>query len=119
MDNLQQLLQLSAKLYQKLNDTVKGNERDSYIEEINQLLDQRGKLIEILQKKEIQLNAQNKTHAMLIELDQGIRNRLDCVMQEVKNDLKNLQNSKKSEKQYINPYASIRVMDGMYYDKKK
>ena len=37
----------------------------------------------------------------------------------VKNDLKTLQVSKKSEQQYLNPYQNVRTMDGMYYDGKK
>ncbi|HEY4624082.1 MAG TPA: flagellar protein FliT, partial [Solibacillus sp.] len=32
--------------------------------------------------------------------------------------LKDLQNAKKNEKQYLNPYSSVQVMDGRYYDKK-
>ncbi|XQN53657.1 flagellar protein FliT, partial [Lysinibacillus capsici] len=33
-------------------------------------------------------------------------------------DMANLQKTKKSEQQYYNPYSNVRVMDGMYYDKK-
>lgn len=40
-------------------------------------------------------------------------------MEVIKMDMKNLQKTKKHEKQYVNPYANVQVMDGMYYDKKK
>ncbi|MEL3960246.1 flagellar protein FliT [Lysinibacillus endophyticus] len=119
MDNLQQLLQLSAKLYKYLENVPRGEQRDQFIQEVERQLDERGKLIVLLDKKEFQLNSQNKIHSMLIELDKGIRERLDIVMEEIKKDMKNLQSAKKNEKQYLNPYASVRVMDGMYYDKKK
>lgn len=118
MDNLQQLLQLSAKLYKYLENVPRGEQRDQFIQEVERQLDERGKLIVLLDKKEFQLNSQNKIHSMLIELDKGIRERLDIVMEEIKKDMKNLQSAKKNEKQYLNPYASVRVMDGMYYDKK-
>lgn len=119
MDNQQLLLQLSAKLLQSMESIPKGDERDAFIEDINRQLDERGKVLELLKEDRIQLNSENKTHAMLIELDKGIRERLDAIMQEVKLDMKNLQTAKKNEKQYSNPYSSVRVMDGMYYDKKK
>ncbi|NLY80598.1 MAG: flagellar protein FliT [Lysinibacillus sp.] len=119
MDLTNQLLQVSAKLYQLLSDIPKGDERDSYIESINKLLDERGEVIKALQTEGFQINPEIKTHSTLIQLDKGIRNRLQLVMDEVKKDLKDLQNVKKHERQYMNPYESVRVMDGMYYDKKK
>lgn len=119
MDRTKDLLQVSAKLYQLLTSVPKGEERGQYIDNINNLLDERGKIIESLQNENIQLNQELKSHAMLIELDQGIRERLEIVMDVIKKDMKNLQNAKKNEQQYMNPYSSVRVMDGMYYDKKQ
>ena len=119
MDKEQLLLQLSAKLFQSMESIPKGEERDEFIQDINRQLDERGKVLELLQEESIQMDPENKTHAMLLELDKGICERLDKVMQEVKLDMKNLQTAKKNEKQYSNPYSSVRVMDGMYYDKKK
>lgn len=119
MDNQQKLLQLSAKLYQFLEDVPKGEQRDKFLQEVDRLLDERGKVIVLLNQEGVRFDSQNKIHNMLIELDKGIRERLDFVMEEVKKDLKILQSAKKNEKQYSNPYSSVRVMDGMYYDKKK
>lgn len=119
MDNQQLLLQISAKLFQYLETIPKGDTRDIFTEEINRQLDERGRVLELLQEEGFKIEPGNQVHATLIELDKGIRERLEVVMQEVKQDMKNLQTAKKNEKQYSNPYASVRVMDGMYYDKKK
>ncbi|RKQ12841.1 flagellar protein FliT [Ureibacillus endophyticus] len=119
MDNEQKLLQLSAKLYKFLESIPKGEKRDEFIQEADRQLDERGKIIELLGQDGFQLNPQNKVHLMLIELDKGILERLDTLKEEIKKDMKILQSSKKNEKQYLNPYSSVRVMDGMYYDKKK
>lgn len=119
MNNQQQLLQLSAKLYQLLEDVPKGEEREAFLEEIDRLLEERGQVLEALRDENDQFDQENKVHGMLVELDKGIRERLDLVMQAVKKDMKNLQTSKQKEKQYINPYSSVRVIDGKYYDKKK
>ncbi|MBD8031479.1 MULTISPECIES: flagellar protein FliT [Solibacillus] len=118
MDNIQQLLQVSAKLYQHLASLPEEEKRDEYIEKINSLLDERGLIMEHLLLNHFVLDINNKSHAMLAELDKGIRERLNKVMKVIQNDLKGLQNAKKHEQQYMNPYANVQVMDGRYYDKK-
>lgn len=118
MEMVQQLLQVSAKLYQHLTDLHAEDQRDEYIEKIHALLDERGILIEKLQAEKFTVDTTNKSHSTLVQLDKGIRERLDKVMKSIQSDLKDLQNAKKNEKQYMNPYASVQVMDGRYYDKK-
>lgn len=116
----QQLLQISAKVYQQLDKMPPAvEERDAYLSELDRLLDERGQLLELIQAQQIQLDATSKNKEMLVELDKGIRERLVAVMNLVKNDLKTVQVAKKKEEQYINPYASVHVMDGKYYDQKK
>ena len=116
---IHKLLQVSAKLFEQLSSIPKSEERDAYIEEIDSKLEQRGVIIAELQQLGFQMDSSNKLHNTLAELDKGIRERLNKVLTEIKLDLKELQNSKKNEMQYANPYADVRVMDGMYYDKKK
>lgn len=118
MEMTQQVLQVSAKLYQHLTTLPKEEQRDEYIEKINALLDERGILIETMQQDGFRIDLNDKSHIMLAELDKGIRERLSNVMKSIQEDLKDLQNAKKNEKQYLNPYASVQVMDGRYYDKK-
>lgn len=115
----QKLLQVSAKLFEQLSTVPKSEERDTYIEDIQQKLDQRGIIIDELRTLGFTMDTSNKLHVTLAELDKGIRERLNNVLLAVKTDLKELQNSKKHEQQYANPYADVRTMDGMYYDKKK
>ena len=114
-----QLLQISANLYKILGEIPHGEERDTFIEKINDMLDKRGILIENIQQEGFNYDDQNRIHHTLFELDNGIKERLAAVMNVVKIDMNNLQKTKKSEDQYFNPYANVRVMDGMYYDKKK
>lgn len=116
----QQLLQISARLYQKLDNLPSEvDERDAYLVGIDQLLDERGQLLESLQVQQIRLDASSKYKEMLVELDKGIQERLRLLMNVVKSDLKTVQVAKTKEEQYINPYSSVHVMDGRYYDQKK
>lgn len=118
MQQINQLLQTSASLFKYLGDIPKGEEREDYIETINSMLDKRGTLIEEFMREGFRFDEQNRVHRTLLELDNGIKQRLAVVMEAVKQDMANLQKTKKSEEQYFNPYANVRVMDGMYYDKK-
>lgn len=119
MNELQEVLQISAKLYTLLDEKKASEDREAFIEELDSLLDERNEKITALKNVGFEFNNSEKLHTMLYELDQGIKKRLQLIMQSVKGDLKNLQNSKKNEKQYSNLYGHVQVMDGMYYDKKK
>jgi len=119
MQQIEQLLQTSANLFKHLGNIPKGEERDDYIIVINNMLDKRGTIMENLMKEGFRFDNQNRIHRTLLELDNGIKERLAVVMNTVKQDMANLQKTKKSEQQYYNPYSNVRVMDGMYYDKKK
>ncbi|MEK4228446.1 flagellar protein FliT [Solibacillus sp. FSL H8-0538] len=119
MSQVQQLLQVSARLYQHLSEIPHSDQRDAYIETINIMLDEREGIIYMLREEGFLVDTTNRAHTTLVELDKGIRERLSKVMDAVKHDMKDLQNQKKNEKQYMNPYSDVRVMDGMYYDKKK
>lgn len=118
MQQIDQLLQASANLFKHLGEIPNGEERDEYINTINSMLDKRETIIKGLEQEGFQFDEQNRIHRTLLELDKGIKERLDAVMSAVKQDMANLQKTKKSEQQYFNPYSNVRVMDGMYYDKK-
>jgi flagellar protein FliT len=119
MTELQDVLQASAKLYAMLGDISKIEDRDEFIEDINAKLDDRNDKIELLKKAGFKYDEQDKAHVTLFELDKGIMSRLQLVLDAIKRDLKDVQNSKKNEQQYSNPYGHVQAMDGMYYDKKK
>ncbi|MFS0817745.1 flagellar protein FliT [Lysinibacillus sp. 1P01SD] len=118
MQQTEQLLQVSANLFKHLGEIPKGEDRDEYIETINNMLDKRELIVYKLMNDGFQFDEQNRIHRTLLELDNGIKERLAAVMDAVKQDMANLQKTKKSEQQYFNPYSNVRVMDGMYYDKK-
>lgn len=116
---LQELLQISASLYEKLTIQTEKDSRDEFIDEINNLLNLRGEVVSQLVELEFKFDKTIKLHQTLFELDKGIRERLSLALFEIKTDLKELNAAKKSEQQYTNPYGHVHSMDGMYYDRKK
>lgn len=119
MGPVENLLATSAQLYEHLTVIPDGDERDIYIEKIDKLLEKRGLLLELVTTSDSVSLEGHQLTPHLIELDQGIQGRLKKVLNVIKTDMKNLQQTKKSEQTYLNPYSNVRVMDGMYYDGKK
>lgn len=113
---IKDLLATSATLFHHLTEVPDGDDRDAYIARIDELLDKRGALLAQLTPDAMR-GHQLLPH--LLELDEGIRLRLDHVMNIVKKDIKNFQKSRETERQYTNQYDSVRNLDGMYYDGKK
>jgi len=118
MGPVERLLSISARLYEHLSTIPDGDDREEFIEKIDVLLDERGAIIEEINQSGKSLDG-HQLNKHLQKLDHDIQERLQKVMTAIKSDMKTLQQSKKTEQQYLNPYSSVRVMDGMYYDGKK
>ena len=119
MELYNKFLQSSVVLYNQLEKFPDGDERESYIEEITAKLEQRDQLAIELKQSGFKYDEENGDHITLFEIDKGIRERLNNLLNIIKADMKDLQNAKKNEVQYANPYGHVQSMDGMYYDKKK
>lgn len=119
MEQFKEFLQVSAQLYKHLTVIPDSEDRTEYIKKINELLDMREVSVNGLKQAGFEYNLSNKSHVTVFELDKGIRERLEHLYSSIKEDLRDLQNSKKHEKQYIDPFESIRSLEGRYYDGKK
>lgn len=119
MELLQELLQISAQLYKHLEKLPPDKDRDEYIKQIHQYLDERGSIIEKIQGFEVNPIFGHPLEKQLREFDEGICNRLKKEKDQIAQDMINLQKSKISERRYIDPYSSVRFMDGTYFDRKK
>lgn len=116
MGKVDKFLEASEDLLSHLATIPSDDERTEFIDQINVLLDAREEAIQQLDKTTI------STHALynhLLELDKSINERLEKVMNVVKGDIKDLQQKKRHETSYTNPYAATQTLDGMYFDNKK
>ncbi|MFB5085867.1 flagellar protein FliT [Psychrobacillus sp. PGGUH221] len=116
MGEVENFLAASEKLYAHLAKNPSENERTEFIEQVNELLDARGEAIHALAETDLSTNS---LYTHLVELDRGINDRLQKIMDAVKGDLKDLQQKKRHEGSYSNPYAATQTIDGMYFDNKK
>ncbi|KQL36742.1 flagellar protein FliT [Psychrobacillus sp. FJAT-21963] len=116
MGDIENFLAASEMLYAHLTKNPSENERTEFIEKVNELLDARGEAILALAETDLSTNS---LYEHLLKLDRGINERLDKIMNLVKGDLKDLQQKKRHEGSYSNPYAATQTIDGMYFDNKK
>jgi len=116
MAEVDQFLHVSEKLLSHLESLPSDEERTEFIYQINVLLDAREEAIQRLDKTTI---SKHSSYNHLLELDKSINERLEKVMSVVKGDLKDLQQKKRHETSYTNPYAATQTLDGMYFDNKK
>lgn len=79
------------------------------------LLDVREEIILRLDRTETPANG---LFNQLLELDKGIKERMAKVLHVIKEDLKDLQQKKKHQSSYSNPYAATQVIEGMFFDNK-
>ena len=116
MGSVEQFLAVSEELYSHLLKIPNDDERTDFIEKINELLDTREVALQSLDIEQI---SKLSVYGKLIELDHGISKQLTTVMALVKKDIKELQQKKRHEASYTNPYAATQMIDGMYFDNKK
>lgn len=116
---LKSYLQVSATLFKQLKNIPKSEERDEYINKINSLLETRGTYVEQLKALGFKYDSENTTHVTLYELDKGIKEHLNQVLEVIKDDFKNLYNAKRNEIHYIDPYDNLRNLESRYFDSKK
>lgn len=121
MDTVQQLLLLSQKLFDTLEKFAedKDEQREQQIALIDKLLDARGQTIDLLLKDSDTPLKGHKDEILLKALNKGIVERLAKFKTELLSDMRQLQTSKKSEMNYINPYSALQNQDGTYFDGKK
>ena len=119
MELYKNYLQLSTDVFSQLEKFPEEEERELFIEEVTKKLDQLEIVAEELKQSGFEYDSSKREHEVLYELDKGIRDRLNKLFNIIKSDMKDLQNAKRNEAQYANPYGHVQSMDGMYYDKKK
>ncbi|MFJ7825257.1 flagellar protein FliT [Psychrobacillus sp. NPDC096623] len=116
MKEVEDFLTVSEKLYSHLTNLPAEENRIAYIEEINQLLDVRETAIRSIGDEDLSVSS---FYDRLVVLDKGINQRLEKFMASIKGDIKDLQQKKRHESAYSNPYAATQTLDGMYFDNKK
>lgn len=117
MNRVQAVFDITVKMKEILSQENSPNERDAVIEQIQQLLEQRENLLAEL--KEPFTVEEKLLGKRLIILNKDIQERMERLFTTLKQEMRQVKKQKSSNKNYVNPYRNVAVMDGMYMDKKK
>lgn len=118
LTNLRELYAVSRGLYDHLQeDFPQGDdERDQYIQRVNELLDQREQLMSSLQRPAAP--AEVKVAQEIFRLNEGIQMKLKTNQQRIQTDINKLTKKRNTGRRYENPYDGP-TPDGVFFDSKK
>lgn len=115
MDVLADFIKKTKEIHKHFENEYKADERDRFIEELQQLLNERGQLLKELPDLS---HLHQDLKKEFVKLEREIQDQLANEKDKIKQDLKTLQQQKKQNDKYADPYGSISA-DGMFLDKKK
>lgn len=117
MKSLVALYEVTKQLRDVLAKPIVAKNRDTVIEEINRLIEHRGNMM-----KDIQPPFSEKDQEIgreIVSLNVQIEEKMEFLFEEVKQDMRQVNKQKESNRSYVNPYRNMTSTDGMYHDSKQ
>jgi flagellar protein FliT len=109
------LLEVTKNLFDHVGAGLPKEDREPYIERLNELLDQRQAIMDKLPV--VYSGEELRMGQMIVKMNETIDPLLTRQFEEIKYDLSMIKKKKEMNVQYANPYQTLSV-DGMYFDKK-
>jgi flagellar protein FliT len=116
MSIVKQLHEKTSRTYENIIRSSEGKNRDQVIIEITQFLDERDNIIG--QIKQPFTEEEKKLGKELVKMDSKIQEYFQIIIGQIKGSIKQIQNQKRNNKRYVNPYQNVGTSDGMFFDKK-
>lgn len=116
MEVLKKVYELTRELTTLLEQPVTSKNRDEVIEQLNELIEERGKWMKQLSPpysdEEMQLGNE------IAKLNPQIQSKMQILFTDLKKEMKQMQQQKKSQQFYTNPYKNVSTSDGTFLDRK-
>ncbi|MCM3718456.1 hypothetical protein [Fictibacillus phosphorivorans] len=109
------LLEITKNLFDHVKSGLPKEEREPYIERLNELLDQRQAVMDKLPS--VYSDEEHRMGKMIVKLNEAFEPMLMRQFEEIKHNLTLMKKKKEKNVQYANPYQAF-SLDGMYFDKK-
>lgn len=117
MNQLQNIYDITIELETVLNEKVHAKDRDSVIEKVNNLVEQRGDLLNNTSPPFTE--SEKELGKELVNLNEKIQVKMNVLFDDLKTEMKQVKKQKKSNRTYMDPYENVKSVDGMYMDSKK
>ncbi|MFD1067690.1 flagellar protein FliT [Oceanobacillus locisalsi] len=109
--------QITENMQQLLMQEITSHNREEIIVELQEKIEKRGKLLESIAPPYSE--EEEKLGRTVVHMNQHIEKQMQQLFTALKNEMKQVQQQKKSTTSYVNPYKSVQNTDGMFLDKKK
>ncbi|WP_078414310.1 hypothetical protein [Priestia abyssalis] len=116
MSAVQQVYGITKELYELALSSPSSEERDFYIEKIEELLEKRQKLLPQVQPPFSP--EEQKLGREIVQMNQVIDEQLKGQKEEISIDIRKLKQKQQKTNKYTNPYENL-SFDGTFYDKRK
>lgn len=116
MNRLKELYDVTLKLKEVLDQHITAKNREAVIAEINKLVDLRGNSIQNITPPYTEEEKQCGNE--LVQLNVDIQKQMQSLFEDLKMEMKQVKQQKKSNNTYLNPYKNIHTADGMFMDRK-
>ncbi|MGO4888821.1 flagellar protein FliT [Anaerobacillus sp. MEB173] len=116
MSTIKAVYEVTKQLFDHLQMQMPKEERESYIERIEQLLAEREDLIK--QLKDTPTDSERKLGQVIVKMNHEINSKLKIASVMINRDISDLNRKKETNKRYDHPYESV-YTDGLFFDKKK
>ncbi|MEC5422852.1 flagellar protein FliT [Virgibacillus sp. C22-A2] len=117
MNRLRDLHRITIELKEVLEQETTSKNRESIIEKVNLLVEQRGSHLQELAAPYTM--EEKQTGRELVLINEEIQDKMQLLFNELKSEMKQMKKQKKSNRTYSNPYEKIQSLDGMFMDSKK
>lgn len=117
MNQLQKIYDVTKQLEEVLHEKVNAKDRDTVIEQVNHLVEQRGELLNEITPPYTE--EEKKLGKELVTLNEQIQVKMNTLFDDLKLEMKQVKKQKKSNRTYVNPYENVKSLDGIYLDSKK
>ncbi|MGJ9457619.1 flagellar protein FliT [Oceanobacillus sp. CF4.6] len=117
MNRAEPIYEITMKIKTLLEQDITAKSRESVIEELNNLILNRGVYMEKL--KPPYLEEEKKIGKELLLINNEIQKKMQILFAELKLEMRQVKKQKKSNQSYTNPYKHVQTIDGMFMDSKK
>lgn len=117
MNRIMPIYQLTERMQQLLSQDIDSHNREEVISTFQKLMEERGKLLEAIAPPYTE--DEDKLGKAVVPMNQDIEQKIKFIFFALKNEMKQVQQQKKSTSSYSNPYKNMQSMDGMFLDQKK
>lgn len=116
MEVLEKVYELTKELTTLLEQPVTSKNRDDVMQQLNELIEERGKWMEQLSPP--YSDEEMKLGNEIAKLNPKIQMKMQNLFTDLKTEMKQMQQQKKSQQFYTNPYKNVSTLDGTFLDRK-